>query len=246
LQHPERWALAEAISKKVVELHRGKVLLVAAAGSTTGGKDGEYSDLDMVTVSDEKIGDSRKFIYKDIIAEPFYITRSEAGKIFRDPAGESWQSWMMLIHTSKVIFGDEKLLRELQGHDADIPWEAYAKPAARNLVLMHEFINHIKAVVPYKSLSDELFLSVEFRKLAIEFVALLNKKYYLGYDWIGEAKSFPQLPANYVQLASKLGASVSGNEILETAVQLLESCKNKAHELGIKEEFHSSIDTVSL
>ncbi|MDA4129813.1 MAG: hypothetical protein OK457_03485 [Thaumarchaeota archaeon] len=246
MKHPERWAFAEDISRKVLESHKGKVLFVAAAGSTADSKDGEYSDLDMVIASNEKIGESRKFIFKDIIAEPFYITKSEAERIFRDPAGESWQSWMMLIHTAKMIYGDENLLKELQGINSSIPNDAYAKPAARNLVLMQEFINHIKAVVPYNSLSDELFLSVEFRKLAIEFVALLNKKYYLTYDWIGEAKSWPQLPENYVQLAKKLGASVSGSEILETSSQLLESCKNKAHELGIKEEFHNSIGSVAL
>jgi predicted nucleotidyltransferase len=246
MKHPERWSLAEGIARKVAENHNGKVSFVAAAGSTAEGKDGDFSDLDIVIASKEKIGTSRKFIYKDIIAEPFYITRKEAEEIFRDPSNEEWQSWMMLIHTAKVVWGDEKVLKEMQSFDSSIPSEDYARPAARNLILIQEFINHEKAVLPYNSLPDMLYFSVAVRKLAIDFVALINKKYYLSYDWIGEAKSFSHLPNDYVQLATKLGSSTSGREILDVSSQLLDSCKAKAHQLGIMEETHQSVETVKV
>jgi predicted nucleotidyltransferase len=209
MKHDERWRIAENVAQKAVQNHKGKVLFVAAAGSTAAGKDGDLSDLDIVIASSEKIGVSRKFIYKDIIVEPFYITRKEAEEIFLDPSNssweswnESWQGWMMLIHTCKVIWGDEKILKEMQALNKSLPSEVFAKAAAKNLVLIYEFINHMKAVLPYNSLPDMLYLGVAVRKLAIDFVALMNGKYYLTYDWVGEAKSFANIPSNYAQLAS--------------------------------------------
>ncbi len=246
LKHDERWALAESIAKRAVEQYHNQILFVAVAGMTANNKDGDFADLDMLIASKDKIGESRKFVYKDIIAEPFFITEGEAQNIFKDPSNSEWFSWMMHIHTAKVIYGDQNALKEFQKFDSSIPNEAYAKQSGVIIVLLREYVNHMKAVLSYGKLADSLLFSIEFQSLAAQLVALLNRKYYLSYDSLGEAKMFNILPENYANLMTKLGSSLSVQDILSVSSDLLDNCIAVAHRNGVREESYSSLENVRL
>jgi predicted nucleotidyltransferase len=121
LNHEERIILANQITKQIVqESSDKKIELVAIAGSTSRGEDKQYSDLELVVLSDKSI-EQRFFSRDGTVVEILSTTKDELKDILANLSHYQWPVWAGLVSTARSIYGDSEILEKVRKQLHRIP-----------------------------------------------------------------------------------------------------------------------------
>jgi len=103
--------MAEKIAEYVVEELGDHVKLILVYGSLARGEATEFSDLDMVIITDS-ISYSRSFVLKERPVDIWSMTLDECEKLITTPS-ISWGVAITLFFQNKVLYGDQSILNRL-------------------------------------------------------------------------------------------------------------------------------------
>lgn len=104
--------MAEKIAEYVVEELGDHVKLILVYGSLARGEATEFSDLDMVVITDS-ISYSRSFVLKERPVDIWSMTLDECEKLITTPS-ISWGVAITLFFQNKVLYGDQSILNRLR------------------------------------------------------------------------------------------------------------------------------------
>lgn len=207
---------------------------MALAGSTSRNEDAEFSDLELIVVS-EKRTETSYSVKDNIVIEILSITKDELGKIVSNPASDSWPNWAGLLSNAKVLHGDSEILMAYKKRLNSIRHAEYSRAAKEKLVWILEYANHARNARSRNDLYSAIFYSLWLTNVAGEFVGFLNDSYYAKnvFRSLKEAKRFRLLPENYFELMEAIYVEKSIDKITEMCTELCENCFSLAKDAGI-------------
>ena len=155
LNRLQRLDLAKRIANEVAGEHGENILSVAIGGSLSREEDLQFSDLDLVVITREKVRTEIRVI-EGVVTEYIFVTLDDLIKIVSDPEEESWSFWASIISRAKTILGKNEIIEQLRKDLNNVPQEKYQEAAKMKLPLILEYSNHVKNAL----LGNDLYTAI--------------------------------------------------------------------------------------
>ncbi len=184
--------MAEEIAGIIVEELDDRVKLILVYGSLARGEATEFSDLDMVVITDG-ISYSRSFVLEGRPFEIWSITLDECEKLIKTPS-ISWGVAITLFFQNKIVYGDQTILNRLQRIYDSLDMRPFIQFCADKLVSFADILGKVKSAARNGDIIYARWAAHCLANDTAGIIAMINKRYYLN-QW---GKHFPEILANKI------------------------------------------------
>jgi len=226
--------MAEKIAEYVVEELGDHVKLILVYGSSARGEATEFSDLDMMVITDS-ISYSRSFVLKERPVDIWSMTLDECEKLITTPS-ISWGVAITLFFQNKVLYGDQSILNRLRQLYDSLDPQSFIRFCANTLVYFAEILGKVESAAKERDLIYARWASMDLANTAAGMIAMINKKYYLN-QWgkhLPEALRCKILPKDFERCYQILWLSSDFEELISAIRRLSTEFERILRELGAK------------
>jgi len=179
--------MAQKITRHIVEEIGDQAKLILVYGSIARDEATPFSDLDMLVITD--IAPYRRsFVLKRRPVEIWSMTLEECKELITTPS-ISWGVAVTIFFQNKVLYGDRKILNQLQNLYRSLDMRPFIQFCARTLVSFAEILGKVKHAAQTKDMIYARWASYDLANTVAGMVAMINKKYYLN-QW---GKHLPEI-----------------------------------------------------
>lgn len=206
--------MAEEIAGYAVEELGDHAKLILVYGSLARGEAAEFSDLDMVVITDGALY-HRSFILQERPFEIWSITFEECEKIITTPS-TSWGVATTLFFQNRVLYGDRSILDQLKQLYASLDMQPFIQYCADALVCFPVILGKIRSAAKDRDLIYARWASCDLANTVAGMVAMINKKYYL-HQWgkhLPEILQCKTLPKDFKRCYQTLWLSSNFEELI--------------------------------
>jgi len=226
--------MAEKIVGYVVEELGDHVKLILVYGSLARGEDTEFSDLDMVVITDGAPY-HRSFILQERPFEIWSMTLEECEKIITTPS-TSWGVATALFFQNRVLYGDQSILDPLKQLYDSLDMQPFIQSCADTLVYFAEILGKVRSAAKDRDLIYARWASFDLANTVAGMVAMINKKYYLN-QWgkhLPEILQCKMLPKGFKRCYQTLWLSSDFEELISTIRHLYAEFEQILRGLGAR------------
>ncbi|MBX0326689.1 nucleotidyltransferase domain-containing protein [Oscillochloris sp. ZM17-4] len=224
MDHPTRVQLARDIAARLAAAYGERIVVGGVYGSTARGDDTEWSDLDLLVVTQGAGGPAgRSFLFQGIAVGVSVLDRAELERTLTSP-GPRWPFWMGVLDVLQPLVGDRAQVRrwvELGQTPEEQIFHAALEAELPGLVF--ESYGRIRSCAARGNLHDAPIAAFEVLAEMQTALCLLNRRWVTRdyYGGLEQAFGFPLLPDGYARLAPQLWAARELPEIVTTAGALV-------------------------
>lgn len=226
--------MAQEISEYVVKDLGDQVKLMLAYGSVTRGEVTQFSDLDILVITDSA-SYQRAFVLKGRPVEIWSMALEECKKLITTPS-ISWCVAITLFFQNKVLYGDRSILDQLQHLYHSLDMQPFIQDCANTLVYFAEILGKVKSAAKDRDLIYARWASFDLANTTAGMVAMINKKYYLN-QWgkhLPEILTCKILPKSFEHHYRVLWLSSNFNELIASISHLYMEFERILQKLGAK------------
>ena len=226
--------MAEEITEHVVEDLGDHVKLILVYGSMARGEATEFSDLDMVVITDG-VSYHRSFILQGRPVEIWSMTLNECEKLITTPS-ISWGVAITLFFRNKVLYGDQSILDRLQQLYDSLDPQPFIQFCADRLVAFADILGKVRSAARDGDLIYARWASHCLANEAAGIIAMINKRYYLN-QWgkhLPEIMECKILPKEFKHCYQTLWLGSDFDELISAIRHLYTEFESILQELGAK------------
>ncbi len=226
--------MAEEIAGYIVEELGDHVKLILVYGSLARGEATEFSDLDMVVITDGA-SYNRSFVLQERPFEIWSMTLEECEKIITTPS-ISWGVATALFFRNKVLYGDQSILDQLRRLYDSLDMQPFIQFCAGRLVVFADILGKVRNATRSGDLLYARWATHCLANDAAGMVAMINKKYYLN-QW---GKHLPEileceiLPKDFERCYQILWLCSDFEELISAIQSMYVEFEQILRELGAK------------
>jgi hypothetical protein len=234
LNRLQRLDLANRVAREIAEKHGENILSVAIGGSLSKEEDLQFSDLDLVVITREKVRTEIRVI-EGVVTEYIFATLDDLTKIISDPKEESWSFWASIISRARTILGKDEIIEQLRRDLNNVPREKYEEAAKLKLPLILEYSNHVKNAVLRNDLYSAIFNSLWMTNVVGEFTALINFKFFSTnvFRSLIQAREFSLIPNDFFKLMEGIYVEKKLDSLANMTERLCQNCFDLATKTGL-------------
>ena len=226
--------MAKEIAGYVVEELGDHVKLILVYGSLARGEATEFSDLDMVVITDG-VSYHRSFVLQGRPFDIWSMTLDECEKLITTPS-ISWGVAITLFFQNKVLYGDQNILNRLRQLYDSLHPQPLIQFCADQLVHFADILGKVKSAARDGDLIYARWATDCLANDAAGIIAMINKRYYLN-QW---GKHLPEilkckiLPKDFKRCYQILWLSSDFEELISAIRHLYTEFQRILRELGAK------------
>ncbi len=184
--------MAKEISGYVVRELGEHVKLILVYGSLARGENTEFSDLDMVVITDG-VSYNRSFVLKGRPFEIWSMALDECEKLITTPS-ISWGVAVTLFFQNKVLYGDQAILNRLEKVYDSLDMQPFIQFCADELVGFVDILGKVKSAAHSRDIVYARWAAHCLANETAGIIAMINKRYYLN-QW---GKHLPEILTNKI------------------------------------------------
>lgn len=236
-----RMEVAEGLCNLLVGKYGDGIVMGGVYGSVARGIDTDWSDLDMLIVSDDKCGvQGQHLIYRGTAVGYMVIKRGELEDLLANPSLESvcgWPFYMGVLNVIKVLCGDASLVETWLDIGRSVPESKFRESLERHLPeLILESYGRIFSSRQRGEEDDWYCAVLEVLFEMRDALCLLNNSWVTN-DYaqgMRDTFKFPKLPRRYKEIVPVLWQARDIDEAMPLATELVESFSELLNEEGIE------------
>lgn len=226
--------MAKEVAGYVVQELGDHANLIVAYGSLTRGEATEFSDLDILVITDG-VTYVKSFVLKGRPVEIWSLTIEECEKIITTPS-TSWGVAVTLFFKNEVLYGEPSILKRLQQLYDSLDMQPFIQFCADKLVSFADILGKIQSAARNRNLIYARWATMCLANDAAGIVAMINKRYYLN-QWgkhLSEILKCEILPRDFERCYQILWLSSDFEEMISAARHLYVEFQRILRELGAK------------
>ncbi len=246
MNHDQRIAIAENVSRKILERYKDDVLCIAIYGSTAKGTDMADSDIDMLVVSKTR-SSWGAYHLKGVMLWLAFKSIEQFNSEFYN-VGDTWPYEVGQMMYAKILYQHGNFIGDMKERIAKLDASLFLKPAEQHLNESEEIMVKLVHASQSRDVAAVRYWVPLFLEHTNLLIALLNRSWftYNAFMNIINVGEFKEVPKGYADWARMMLSINDSNTMGDLARDIWEGCRRLAEKHGIKPKHYQNETDIEL